>query len=59
VDGVPQAVLDTKWKLINGHQNNAREKYGLREQDFFQLFAYGENYLPAGGCLFLVYPNPA
>jgi 5-methylcytosine-specific restriction enzyme subunit McrC len=57
VDGVPQAVLDTKWKLINGHQNNAREKYGLREQDFYQLFAYGEHYLPDGGSLFLVYPK--
>lgn len=49
-------VLDTKWKLIDESLGDSREKYGLSQSDFYQLFAYGERYLDAEGEMFLVYP---
>lgn len=48
------AVLDTKWKLISS--NDKKNKYGLSQSDFYQLFAYGHKYLNANGPLFLIYP---
>lgn len=48
----PVAVLDTKWKRLATH----KDKYGLGQSDFYQLFAYGEKYLAGSGDLFLVYP---
>lgn len=53
----PLVVLDAKWKLIDARQDNSREKYGLSQADFYQLFAYGEKYLPHGGDLFIIYPK--
>ncbi len=50
------AVLDTKWKLLNGSDKN--NKYGLSQSDFYQLFAYGHKYLPNGkGQMMLIYPK--
>jgi len=50
-------VLDTKWKRIDQMQNNASDKYRLRQEDFYQLFAYGERYLSGAGELLLIYPK--
>lgn len=47
-------VLDTKWKLINGIDE--QNKYGLSQADFYQMFAYGHKYLSGCGELFLIYP---
>lgn len=48
------AILDTKWKLIS--TNDKANKYGLSQSDFYQLFAYGHQYLKASGQLFIIYP---
>lgn len=50
-------VMDAKWKLLEASKGNSREKYGLSQADFYQLFAYGQKYLPKGGELFLIYPK--
>lgn len=50
-------VLDTKWKLINSHQANGSDKYGLSQHDFYQLYAYGQNYLEGRGHVVLIYPK--
>ncbi|MCZ4295033.1 McrC family protein [Vibrio sinaloensis] len=51
------AVLDTKWKLINQALGNGSDKYGLSQADFYQMFAYGHNYLNGSGNMFLIYPK--
>lgn len=48
-------VLDAKWKLIDA--SNDSENYGLRQLDFYQMFAYGHRYLPGKGSLALVFPG--
>lgn len=50
-------VLDTKWKLINSHNANSTDKYGLSQNDFYQLYAYGQNYLEGRGNVVLIYPK--
>lgn len=52
-------VLDTKWKLLDGALGGTKEKYGLSQSDFYQLFAYGHRYLPAAGQMLLIYPKTA
>ncbi len=49
-------VLDTKWKRLDASLTTSKEKYGLSQTDFYQLFAYGKHYLDGQGDLFLVYP---
>ncbi len=56
-DGQRVAILDTKWKLIQSNQGNARDKYGISQADMYQLFAYGQKYLGGKGELFLIYPS--
>ena len=57
VDGnLPVSVLDTKWKLLDASLGDGKNKYGLSQADFYQLFAYGEKYLAGNGDMFLVYP---
>lgn len=51
------AVLDTKWKLLNQALDNGSDKYGLSQADFYQMFAYGHNYLNGTGNMFLIYPR--
>ncbi|BCE02792.1 McrC family protein [Marinicellulosiphila megalodicopiae] len=48
-------VLDTKWKMIN--ENDSKNKYGLSQSDFYQMFAYGHKYLNGEGNLILIYPK--
>lgn len=55
--GKDRVVLDTKWKLIDGVKANASEKYGLAQQDFYQLQAYGHSYLDGDGDVILIYPR--
>lgn len=54
---VNRLVLDTKWKLIDGRQATASDKYGLDQGDFYQLHAYGQNYLDGQGDAVLIYPK--
>jgi 5-methylcytosine-specific restriction enzyme subunit McrC len=50
-------VLDTKWKLLDASLDNGSDKYGLSQNDFYQMFAYGHNYLNGKGTLVLIYPK--
>jgi 5-methylcytosine-specific restriction enzyme subunit McrC len=52
-----RAVLDTKWKILDAGASSAREKYGLSQADFYQLFAYGSRYLEGSGEMFLIFPS--
>jgi len=54
---VNHLVLDTKWKLIDGQQATGSDKYGLDQGDFYQLHAYGQNYLDGLGDVVLIYPK--
>ena len=56
-DGSCAAVLDTKWKHIDEHLDNARDKYGLSQADFYQMSAYGQNYMGGVGDIYLIYPR--
>lgn len=55
--GKPRLVLDTKWKLIDASKFSSSDKYGLSQADFYQLLAYGKNYLDGEGDLVLIYPR--
>jgi len=50
-------VLDTKWKLICDTKANSVDKYDLSQGDFYQLYAYGQNYLDGQGDVVLIYPK--
>lgn len=50
-------VLDTKWKILDASLDNGSDKYGLSQNDFYQMFAYGHKYLKGKGNLVLVYPK--
>lgn len=54
--GQQRVVLDTKWKRLDESLGGSRDKYGLSQSDFYQLFAYGQRYLDGEGTLLLVYP---
>lgn len=54
---VNRLVLDAKWKLIDSQQATSSEKYGLDQGDFYQLHAYGQNYLDGDGAVVLIYPR--
>ncbi|MEO5330399.1 MAG: McrC family protein [Magnetococcus sp. YQC-5] len=50
-------VLDTKWKLLNERLSNSNDKYRLEQNDFYQLFTYGQHHLNGKGDLILIYPK--
>lgn len=50
-----QYVLDTKWKLINQHDRSGR--YGLKDSDIQQMFAYSHFYLAHQSDVILIYPK--
>ncbi|SHM96432.1 5-methylcytosine-specific restriction enzyme subunit McrC [Pseudomonas asturiensis] len=52
--GEKKWVLDTKWKRLDGEPG--RKNYGLNQDDFYQMLAYGQKYLGGQGELVLVYP---
>ncbi|KQN43365.1 2-keto-D-gluconate dehydrogenase [Pseudomonas sp. Leaf48] len=58
-DDLDVLVLDTKWKLLDGLKVNGTDKYGLSQNDFYQLQAYGQNYLDGQGDVVLIYPKTA
>ena len=55
------AVLDTKWKLPEedkeNRQNKYGNKYGLSQNDFYQLYTYGHYFLGGTGTVVLIYPK--
>lgn len=53
--GTNRLVLDTKWKLLD--RANRAKQYGLSQADFYQLHAYGHNYLEGQGDVVLIYPK--
>ena len=53
--GAQRWVLDTKWKLLD--EADRRGKYGLSQSDFYQLYAYGKQYLGGAGHMALIYPR--
>ncbi|MCU4120668.1 McrC family protein [Variovorax sp. N23] len=55
--GKNKLVLDTKWKLLDGLKSNGTDKYGLSQEDFYQLQAYGRSYLDGRGDLVLIFPK--
>ena len=50
-------VMDTKWKLID--QNDRGGRYGLKDSDIQQMFAYSHYYLKHESEVILVYPYRA
>lgn len=50
-------ILDAKWKLLDQSKSDSKDKYGLSQADFYQLFAYGQFYLEGKGTLVLIYPK--
>lgn len=50
-------VLDAKWKLLDEHDRQG--KFGLSQQDFYQLYAYGQKYQGGKGDMALIYPRSA
>lgn len=58
-EGSVVSILDTKWKLLDQTKDNGSDKYGLSQNDFFQMFAYGQHYFDGGTDIrdmFLIYP---
>lgn len=50
---MPESILDTKWKRINGRDGGP--KHGVEQADMYQMFAYGKKYKCRK--LALVYPK--
>lgn len=47
-------IMDTKWKRLD--LNDSAAKFGLSQQDFYQMFAYGHKYQSGSGAVVLIYP---
>jgi 5-methylcytosine-specific restriction enzyme subunit McrC len=54
-----KTVLDTKWKLIDQNKTTGKDKFGLSQDDFYQMLGYGYKYLDGDGDLVLIYPKTA
>lgn len=52
--GDKKHVLDTKWKLIDGRKH--KDNYDIGQPDFYQMFAYGQQYMGGTGDMMLIYP---
>lgn len=52
VDGKEKIIIDTKWKKLNGRYN----RYGVKRDDFYQMYAYLTKYKNANSAI-LLYPN--
>lgn len=52
----PVAVLDAKWKRLSQVNGTPRDKYGLSQADFYQMYAYGQRYLDGEGDMILIFP---
>jgi 5-methylcytosine-specific restriction enzyme subunit McrC len=51
------SVLDTKWKLLDAESDKRGDKYGIAQDDMYQLFAYGHKVVKSSGDIFLIYPR--
>ena len=49
-------ILDTKWKLLDVTETSTKDKNGLNQSDFYQLYAYGQKYMSGKGDMMLIYP---
>jgi len=47
-------ILDTKWKLLD--QNDRNRRFGLKDSDVQQMFAYSHYYLDHASEVILIYP---
>lgn len=47
-------ILDTKWKLLD--QNNGTRRFGVKDGDVQQMFAYSHYYLDHASEVILIYP---
>jgi 5-methylcytosine-specific restriction enzyme subunit McrC len=52
-------IMDTKWKLIDQSKSSGTDKFGLSQNDFYQMLGYGHKYLNGIGELVLIYPKTA
>jgi 5-methylcytosine-specific restriction enzyme subunit McrC len=52
-----ELVLDTKWKILETQTASRTSKYGLSQQDLYQMHAYGHTYLDGAGDVILIYPR--
>lgn len=52
-------IMDTKWKLIDQNRSSGKDKFGLSQNDFYQMLGYGHKYLNGVGELVLIYPKTA
>ncbi|RLU00190.1 McrC family protein [Ketobacter sp.] len=50
-------VLDAKWKLLDQSAVQTDTKYGISQNDMYQLFAYGQKYQSGTGHMMLIYPK--
>lgn len=48
-------ILDTKWKLLD--QNKRGERFGFKDSDIQQMFAYSHYYLEHTSEVILIYPQ--
>lgn len=55
--GQSRWILDAKWKRLDGALGNSEHKYGLRQDDLYQMFAYGHKYLAGSGEMYLIHPR--
>lgn len=53
--GEEKWVLDTKWKRVDASAR--KTKYDLSQQDFYQMFAYGQTWQAGRGEMVLIYPQ--
>jgi len=51
------AALDCKWKLLDEHKSTSLDKYGIKQADLYQLYAYGHKYMQGSGDMMLIYPK--
>ena len=52
-DGHVLFLIDAKWKIISSGKGR---NLGLSQEDFYQLYAYGQKYLDGKGDMALIYP---
>lgn len=48
-------IIDTKWKIIDSSQRS--DKYGIKDSDMQQMFAYSYFYLNCQSDILLIYPK--
>ncbi len=63
-DGSVAAILDAKWKRMETAnplhvQAKEKDRHKVDRNDLYQMQAYATAYLPAGGDVFLIYPQTA